>query len=257
MRNIKLTLAYDGTHFYGWQVQPNKRTVQGVVEKCINTMVDAKTRITGSGRTDAGVHALAQVANFRTESRIDCKSFMKGLNSLLPQDVRVTDVLEEEEDFDSRRSATSRKYRYLIFNGEGVPSPFVRNYVWSVRSYLNTGAMQDVGEILLGVHDFSSFVGRKNETDSTVREVLNFTVVRIDEDFISIEIEANAFLRHMVRNVVGTLFEVGLGKMGPNEFLGVLNARDRRAAGITAPSQGLYLVEVKYPRKDALKRKAP
>jgi len=246
MRNIKLILSYDGTHFYGWQVQLKERTVQGVVEKCVNTMVDAKIRITGSGRTDAGVHALAQVANFRTESRIDCKSFMKGLNSLLPQDVRVTDVLEEGEDFDSRRSASSRRYRYLIFNG-GVPSPFFRNYVWSVRSCLNTGAMQDVGEVLLGVHDFSSFVGRKNETDSTVREVLNFTVKRINEDFISIEIEANAFLRHMVRNIVGTLFDVGLGKMGLNEFLDVLDAQDRRAAGMTAPPQGLYLVEVKYP----------
>jgi len=246
MRNIKLILSYDGTHFYGWQVQPNKRTIQGVVEKCVNTMVDANTRITGSGRTDAKVHALAQVANFRTESQIDCKGFMKGLNSLLPQDVRVTDVLEEGEDFNSRRSATSRKYRYLIFNG-GVPSPFIRNYVWSVRSYLNTDAMQDAGEALLGVHDFSSFVGGKNETSSTVREVLNFSVVRINEDFISIEIEANAFLRHMVRNIVGTLFDVGLGKMGLNEFLGVLNARDRRAAGITAPPQGLYLVEVMYP----------
>ena len=246
MRNIKLTLAYDGTYFYGWQVQLKKRTVQGIVEESINTMIDAKTRIMGSGRTDAKVHALAQIANFRTESRIDCKSFKKGLNSLLPQDVRVTDVLEERENFDARRSASSRRYRYLIFNGE-VPSPFIRNYIWSVRNSLNTDAMQDVGEVLLGVHDFSSFVGGKNETNSTVREVFNFTVVRINKDYISIEIEANACLRHMVRNIVGTLFDVGLGKMGLNEFLDVLDARDRRAAGITAPPQGLYLVEVKYP----------
>lgn len=246
MRNIKLILSYDGTNFYGWQVQSKERTVQGVIEDCLNTILRDRLRINGSGRTDAGVHALAQVVNFKTESRIDCSSFMKGLNSLLPTDVRVTDVVEEGEDFDARRSASSRRYRYLIFNGS-VPSPFLRNYVWHLHSFLDVDAMQEAGKALIGTHDFSSFVGGKNETDSTVRNLMHLAVERVNEDFISIEVEANAFLRHMVRNIVGTLVDVGWGKMGADQLKGVLNARDRSAAGITAPPQGLYLIEVKYP----------
>ncbi len=246
MRNIKLTISYDGTHFYGWQMQSRERTVQGVIEDCLGIMLKGKVRITGSGRTDAKVHALAQVANFKTESGIDCGSFLRGLNSLLPGDVRITGVEDEEEGFNARRSALSRRYRYLIYNGK-VPSPFLRNYAWSLFSRLDVDAVTGAGSMLLGSHDFSSFVGGKNETGSTVRDVKDFRAERLNGDFISIEIEANAFLRHMVRNIVGTLVDVGWGKIGSGEFGDILNARDRGAAGITASPQGLYLVEVRYP----------
>ncbi|MBN1571693.1 MAG: tRNA pseudouridine(38-40) synthase TruA [Deltaproteobacteria bacterium] len=246
MRNVKLTLSYDGTHFYGWQIQSEGRTVQGVVEDCLGVMLKGKVRINGSGRTDTGVHALAQVANFRTSSDIECDGFMRGLNSLLSEDVRITGVDDEVDDFDARRSAVSRRYRYLIYNGK-VPSPFLRNYAWHVKKQIDVDAVNEAGAALLESHDFSSFIGGKNETNTSVRDVIDFGAERLNGDFVSIEIEANAFLRHMVRNIVGTLMDVGWGKMGTGEFRDIINARDRGAAGITAPPQGLYLVEVTYP----------
>jgi tRNA pseudouridine38-40 synthase len=246
MRNVRLTISYEGTHFYGWQVQSEERTVQGLVEDRLGVMLKSRVRITGSGRTDTGVHALSQVANFRTSSEIGCDAFMRGLNSLLPGDVRITGVADVGEDFNARRSALSRRYRYLIYNGV-VPSPFLRNFAWHIRNPLDVDAMGDAGAVLLGSHDFSSFVGGKNETESTVRNVIDFRAERSSGDIVTIDIEANAFLRHMVRNIVGTLVDVGRGKMGAGELREILGARDRGAAGITAPPQGLYLVEVIYP----------
>jgi tRNA pseudouridine38-40 synthase len=170
---------------------------------------------------------------------------MKGLNSLLPKDVAVMSVVDMESNFDARKSASSRRYRYLIYNG-AVASPFSRNYAWHLYKSLEVDAMREAGVSLLGVHDFSSFVGGKNETESTVRDLISLSVERMSGDFISIEVVANAFLRHMVRNIVGTLVDVGWGKTEVDQMKEILDARDRAAAGITAPAKGLYLVEVKY-----------
>lgn len=265
MRNIKLILSYDGSDFFGWQLQPNKRTIQGVVEGALKIILAADVRIYGSGRTDAGVHALGQVANFRTESRIELSGLMRGLNSLLPKDVRVLGLNEVPEEFDSRRWAKSRIYRYIIVKCE-VALPFARNYVWHITNDLDIEAMKRAGSVFLGTHDFSSFAGSEEATGrrdrgekgrysgSKIREVLNFSIRDgvgsqglTPLEFIEITIEANAFLRHMVRNIVGTIIEIGRGKRDADGIIEILEVKDRSKAGATAPPFGLYLMEVKYP----------
>jgi tRNA pseudouridine38-40 synthase len=261
MRNIRLTLSYDGSDFFGWQLQPDRRTVQGVVEEALGVILEGSIRIYGSGRTDAGVHALGQVANFRTESKIELLGLKRGLNSLLPKDIRVLDLCEVAEEFDSRRLATSRIYRYIIIRCE-VVLPFARNYAWHITDDLDVEEMRRAGSEFIGTHDFSSFAGSEEikggdeegrNSKSKIREVFDFSIrdgsisqgIVIGE-FVEITIEANAFLRHMVRNIVGTVVDVGRGKMGAKEIIDILEAKDRSAAGATAPPNGLYLVEVKY-----------
>jgi tRNA pseudouridine38-40 synthase len=246
MRNVRLILSYDGTRFSGWQCQPRNRTVQGVVEEALGVILDGPIRIAGAGRTDAGVHALGQVANFRTGSHIGCDALKRGLNSLLQSDVRVIAVDDMPDSFDARRSAVERFYRYCIFTGP-VLSPFLCRYAWHVMAALDTAEMASAGEHLLGSHDFASFATSPDEGSGTVREVTSFKVTLTEDKMIIIEIAANAFLRHMVRAVVGTLMEVGRGKMTSEEFLAVIQACDRNCAGITAPAHGLFLVEVRYP----------
>ncbi len=245
MRNIRLILTYDGTSFSGWQLQPNARTVQGAVEEALGVMLAGPVRVGGSGRTDAGVHALGQAANFRTQSRIGCGQLHRGLNALLAPDVRVLSVDEVPDSFDARRSAVMRVYRYIIYTGP-VMSPFLGRYAWHLPAALDRDAMDQAGSRLVGVHDFASFACAGSETAGTVREVISF---RIEETggVMGIEIAANAFLRHMVRSIVGTIMEVGRGKMTPAEFGEIMAARDRSRAGVTAPPQGLFLVEVRYP----------
>jgi len=245
MRNIKLTLSYDGSGFSGWQVQPYQRTIQGAVEDALGIILNEKTRLYGAGRTDAGVHALGQVANLRTENRIDCVGLHRGLNALLPADVRIIDVRDAEEDFDARRSARSRLYMYFIVTAD-IMSPFGRNYAWHVRNCLDISAMQRAGGFLLGAHDFASFCGSGSDPEGTVREVIELSISKPHGCVIEFSIEANAFLRHMVRNIVGTLALVGRGKLDSDEMLGILDAKNRSSAGETAPPWGLYLKEVKY-----------
>ena len=259
MRNIKLIVSYDGTDFCGWQIQQEVRTVQSVLEGAISKILASPTRVYASGRTDSGVHALNQVVCFKTKKDIDCKALKRGLNSLLPGDTRVHDVSDVAIDFDPRRSAISRRYRYLIVLGD-VLYPFVRNYAWHIRDELYIEEMSRSGVMLIGSHDFSSFEGKGGEGEgggNRIREVTDFGIIinsvplrgvkETGERVVEIEIEANAFLRHMVRNIVGTLVDVGRGKTGRDEFFEILRARDRRRAGATAPPQGLYLVEVLYP----------
>lgn len=262
MRNIRLILSYDGSDFFGWQLQPDKRTVQGVIEEALGVILEGSVRIYGSGRTDAGVHALGQVANFRTESKIELLGLKRGLNSLLPKDVRILDIGEAPEEFDSRRLATSRIYRYIIIRCE-VALPFARNYAWHITDDLDVEEMRQAGSELIGTHDFSSFAGSEEikggeedgrNSKSKIREVLDLSIRNsaISQgaspgEFIEITVEANAFLRHMVRNIVGTVVDVGRGKMGAEKITDILEAKDRSVAGATAPPNGLYLVEVKYP----------
>ena len=245
MRTIKFTVAYDGTNYRGWQIQQRDPTIQGVLEEKIGTILNQQTRITGSGRTDAGVHALNQVAHFRTGSQQKLETLQRGLNSLLPPDIVVKEMTEEGGDFHARYSARSRVYRYLLWNGH-TPSPFYGRFSWQVHHRLDSRRMHEAAQSLIGWHDFASFRGTGTLCRTSEREVFELTVRGRPGGWIITTIEASAFLRHMVRNIMGTLVEVGKGVMSADEFRGVLEARDRGKAGITAPPQGLFLKEVKY-----------
>jgi tRNA pseudouridine38-40 synthase len=245
MRNIKLIIEYDGTNYHGWQVQPNALTIQEVIEKKLEVMTQQRVRLIGSGRTDAGVHALGQVANLQTTSSIPVNGFHRGLNSLLPPDIVIQSAEEVDLNFHSQYGAKGKTYRYVILHRE-FASALYRNYSWHLPVPLMVPDMEEACKVLLGKQDFSSFQGADADTENPVREVFRAEWSRKDEHFLLFTIEADGFLKHMVRNIVGTLVEVGKGKILPKEFGNILAARDRRRAGITAPAQGLFLVEVRY-----------
>jgi tRNA pseudouridine38-40 synthase len=248
MRTFKLTLAYDGTDYCGWQYQPDKPTLQGTLEAALAGVTQEQIRVTGSGRTDAGVHALGQVISFQSGTRLSCAELMKALNATLPQDMAVLEVAEASEGFHAIRSAVRKRYRYQIHDGP-VTDVFLRRYVWHVRHRLNESAMQEAGQVLIGRHDFASFQTQGTYRESTVRTVNHLSVTRGQEanaNLVTLEIEADGFLYNMVRAIVGTLVQVGRGRK-PLPWPGeVLQARDRRLAGMTAPPQGLFLVRVEY-----------
>jgi tRNA pseudouridine38-40 synthase len=245
VRNIKLIIEYDGTAFHGWQIQPGLRTIQGVIKEQIDQITQGEVNLIGAGRTDAGVHALGQVANFQTESTIDLIALQRGLNSLLSPDIVITGIEEVAADFHARFSARSKTYEYHILN-RSYPSALLRAYAWFIPHQLDLASMERCGRLLIGSHDFSSFRASGDESRHSVREVIRFEIERREGDLIVIAIAANAFLREMVRSIVGTLVDVGRGKTSLEEFKEIFQARDRRQAGMTAPAQGLVLVEVKY-----------
>ena len=244
MRTIKLTIQYDGTDYYGWQMQASHITVQQVLQEALSIVCNHPVVLHGSGRTDTGVHALGQVAHFKTSSRIDMPQLHKGLNSLLPDDVVVREAVEAHPDFHARFDATARTYWYFILN-EAVPSVFYRRYAWHVRKPLDIEAMRDAAALLVGMHDYSSFQAREREDACMVREVKRVRLKRVGP-LLLFEIQASSFLRHMVRGIVGTLVETGLGKLSAAGMRDILMARDRSQAGPTAPAQGLFLKEVRY-----------
>lgn len=245
MRNIKLLIEYDGTNYHGWQVQSNALTIQEVIEQKIEVMTRQRVHVIASGRTDAGVHALGQVANFKTESSIPVDGFQRGLNSLLPPDIIIISAEEVDGQFHAQHWAKWKTYRYVILNDEN-PSAIYRNYSWHMPRPLDVRRMQEASKALLGRQDFSSFQGADADTEDPVREVFRAEWAAEGSRFLHFTVEADGFLKHMVRNMVGTLAEVGQGKISPEEFRQILTARDRRRAGMTAPAQGLFLVEVKY-----------
>jgi tRNA pseudouridine38-40 synthase len=245
MRNIKLTIEYDGTAYHGWQIQPGLTTIQGVMRERIAQITQEKVNLIGAGRTDAGVHALAQVANFQTESAIDLMALQRGLNSLLPSDIVITGAEDVDEQFHARFSARSKTYEYHIIN-QPYPSALLKNYAWFIPHDLDLTPMKGCGGLLIGSHDFSSFRASGDESRHSIREVFRLEIERRKNSLIIVTIEANAFLRDMVRNIVGTLVDVGKGKTSFEEFQEIFEAKDRRQAGMTAPAQGLFLVEVKY-----------
>jgi tRNA pseudouridine38-40 synthase len=244
-KNIRLIVAYDGTRYHGWQRQKNAMTLQEVIEEKLRVMTGESYNLIASGRTDAGVHALNQVCNFLTRSPIPPQSLQKGLNSLLPDDMFIKDAAYVPIHFHSRYSARSKVYEYRLLNSE-TPDIFQRDFLWQIRPPLNVEAMAVCLSHLMGSHDFSSFQSSGSGNIDPVRSVLKAEVIGPENGCLRIVIEADGFLRHMVRNIVGTLVEVGLGKISTRRFKEIASLKDRRLAGVKAPPQGLFLVEVRY-----------
>lgn len=244
MRNIQLTLAYDGTGFHGWQRQPAQRTVQEVLEDGLKQLTGTATSATAASRTDSGVHALGQSVHFLTTSSHPPETFVRALNALLPADVRVQSARERPQAFHATFDARSKRYRYVIDNGL-FASPFQLRYSWHVRRALDVGAMEAAAAVLLGRHDFHSFETDWPNRTSSVRTIIDLRIERSDA-FVTIEVEADGFLYNMVRSITGTLMWVGTGKRKVGWVADVLKAESRIEAGPTAPPQGLFLVAVRY-----------
>lgn len=250
-RNIRLLIAFDGTEFNGWQRQKHDITIQGEIEKCLARMTNSDVMLHGAGRTDAGVHADGMVANFPTSSRISVDAFQKGLNSMLPFAIRILAANEVSQDFHSRFSAKGKHYEYKLFTGKIMP-PAERLYALHVPYTMDFFSMSACMETLIGTHDFSTFEnsGSRDKTKASRKgAVRNITTAQIDstsENRYTITVIGEGFLRHMVRNIVGTLLEVGQGKRSVEEFRLCLEAKDRSVGGATAPPQGLKLKKVLY-----------
>lgn len=248
MRNIKLIIEYDGANYHGWQAQAGcgLPTIQETIGRAVNSLAGEEVAIHSSGRTDSGVHALGHVANFMTSSPIPPEAWAPALNRILPPDIRVISSSEAAPGFHARYSATGKLYRYLILN-RPVPSALYRNHTWHVARPLNIRSMRLAARYIIGRHDFSSFRSAACNARNPVRTVRKIEIDKIG-GLVEISIEADAFLMHMARNIVGTLVEVALGRFRPGLVKDILEARDRTRAGRTAPAGGLYLVKVFYPK---------
>jgi len=247
MRNIRLTVSYDGTDFNGWQTQPGYRTVQETLEGAIAKLTGAeRVRVNASGRTDAGVHAVGQVVNFYTSVQYSADVLVRAINAHLPADVVVKDAADVPHSFDANRDARRKLYRYVIHDG-AVPDPFQRRYAMQSRHKLDAAAMRRAAEPLKGRHDFHSFETEWPNRTSSVRTVTHLAVNRFG-DWIWLDVEADGFLYNMVRAIAGTLINVGRGYWPEEQVAKILNAEDRAQAGPTAPAQGLFLMRVTYER---------
>jgi len=245
MQNYILTIEYDGTAYHGWQRQKNDPTIQGEIEKALEKMTRQRVVVNGSGRTDAGVHALAQTANFKSDAGLSTEAFKMGLNSLLKDDIVIEECRKVADSFHARYDARGKVYEYRILNRK-VSSAIHRNHVWHIRRELDFYAMQRAAVHVVGEQDFKAFEGTGSPRSSTVRRVLRAEMTRDSAGNLHFIIAADGFLRYMVRNIVGTLVEVGHSKMEPEGVKAVLESKDRGRAGATAPPQGLFLVEVLY-----------
>jgi tRNA pseudouridine38-40 synthase len=249
-RNLKMILSYDGSEFSGWQVQPDAVTVQGTLASAIGRITGEKVLPQGSGRTDAGVHALAQVMTFVTFSAVPTENFQKALNDILPPSVRVLEVNEMPPEFHARHSARGKTYRYRIYR-EAICPPFLARYVWHYPYPLDEDAMTRAAGLVVGEHDFTSFAavdperGREGEPVSNVRTIFSSAWERGEEEFVY-TVRGSGFLHHMVRNLVGTFILVGRGTLQADDVRRIVEARNRSAAGATAPGSGLYLISVGY-----------
>lgn len=250
VRNLRLTLEYEGTGYHGWQAQPGLVTIQQVIEDRLERILRESVTLIGAGRTDAGVHAREQVANFRCSSSLPLPNLHRGLNSLLPDDIAAVGMAEAPPEFNSRYWALSKLYVYRILN-RPCPSPHRRLYSWRISRPLEVEAMREALSCVTGEHDFSAFRASGCTARSVVRTVYRAELIR-SGDCVEILLEANAFLRYMVRNIVGTLVQVGEGKRKPEEMAAVLSGRDRRLAGPTAPARGLTLEKVFLKPSDSL-----
>jgi tRNA pseudouridine38-40 synthase len=244
-RNIRLLLEYDGTRYHGWQRQKNAATIQETLETALKRLTGEAVRLNASGRTDAGVHALGQVANFHTASRIPLKAFEQGLNSLLPPDIAILEAREAHPEFHARKSARAKTYEYRILN-RPQRSALHQHYGWWIGAPLDLEAMARAAAALPGEHDFSAFRAAGSDNKNPVRRVLECQWRSHPGGWLRFTISANGFLRGMVRSLVGTMVEAGRGKAAPESLAELLRRPDRSRAGPTAPPQGLYLVGVAY-----------
>ncbi len=244
MHNLKLSVEYDGTAYHGWQVQPGLPTIQGFLQETAKRISGEEVRITAAGRTDAGVHALGQVANFWTAKDLACESWQRAFNGLLPPDIVVRSVEIAPEGFDARRSAKHKTYRYAILNAIH-PSALDRHRLLHILDRLDVASMADAVASLIGEHDFSAFRAADGNSPNSVRRVYEASFLTQDHrlDFV---VTANGFLKHMIRIVVGTLLDVGRGRLTPGAFREILQSKDRQRAGRTAPAHGLCLMQVSY-----------
>lgn len=244
MRNIKLTLAYDGTAYHGFQRQINAIGIQQIIEDKLAKVFGHTFRVHMAGRTDAGVHAYGQVVNFKTTGTIPVNRIAIASRSLLPYDIVVLDAEEVPDSFDAQYSAQSKIYVYKIYQ-HTVPNPFWRNLVWTIPQTLDVAAMKDAAQIIIGTHDFSAFRATGGVAVSPVRTIMAVEC-QLQERILELSFWGNGFLYHMVRNLTGSLVNVGLGKSSIEDFKKILEGRDRKKAGATAPAHGLYLKEVRY-----------
>ena len=245
MRHIRLVVEYDGSHLHGWQRQNGQPTVQQHLEEALAQLLQHEAPVAGASRTDAGVHARGQVASFRTEEAIPLHGIRRGLNSLLPESIAIRDAAEVPEDFHPRFSATGKHYRYTIL-ARADRSPRWRDRAWHHPETLNVHAMHDASRALLGEHDFAAFRAAGCTAKTTMRRVESIAITRLHPDLIEVDVRGNAFLRNMVRILVGTLAEVGTGRRPIAQVAEILASKDRTKAGKTAPPQGLELIAVRY-----------
>jgi tRNA pseudouridine38-40 synthase len=253
VRNIKLTLQYDGTDFCGLELQPGKRSIRGEIEKALSKLFKAKVKVISSSRTDSGVHALQNVVNFKFKNSIPVSRIPSAMNSILPEDIRILKAEAKAKDFNSRYAAKSKEYEYLIYNGK-ILSPAHRKFVWHVKPKLDLTAMRKAAKILVGKYDFSSFCASRSDDKDFVKKIYKLSIHKRKIsiwggeklEVISFQIKGNGFLYKMVRNMVGTLVEVGLGKRSVSDIRKILSAKNRKLAGRTAPAQGLCLLKVNY-----------
>ena len=244
-RNFKLIIEYDGSRYHGWQRQKGVRSVQGEIEKALATITAGSVSLTGSGRTDAGVHALGQVANFECDTRLEPAALMNALNSLLEDDIVIKACEKVSDSFHARYDVKSKVYQYRILN-RSLPAAIGRQYCWFIRRALNRQAMQAAIVHIIGRHDFKAFEGSGSDRAHTTRHVYSAELSAQETDFVIFQIEADGFLRYMVRNMVGTLVDVGFEKLSPSDFKCILDSRDRTQASATAPAHGLTLLRVNY-----------
>ena len=244
MKNVKLTIEYDGSNYHGWQYQSNVSSIQEEIEKALRKVTGEYIDIFGSGRTDAGVHATGQVANFYTTCQLPSERFKYALNMRLPRDIIIVDSEEVELDFHSRFSAKRKEYKYIIYNNE-MPSAINRNYSYHIINKLNIDEMKMASEYLIGTHDFASFMTKGTIVKDTIRTIYSIDIIKNDK-FIEVIIEGSSFLRSMIRIIVGTLVLIGNGKLKKEALSNIILGKKRCLSGPTAPAQGLYLQKVYY-----------
>ena len=244
MKRVKIVVAYDGTNYHGWQIQPNEVSVEEIINNKLSELTGEEIKIIGASRTDAGVHAMGNVAVFDTESRIPGEKFSYALNQRLPEDIRIQSSEEVAQDFHPRYCDCCKTYRYQILNAE-FPIPTQRLYSHFIYYDLDVKAMRQAAQYLVGEHDFKSFCSSKTSVEDTVRTIYDVKVISEDQ-MISIFVKGNGFLYNMVRIIAGTLIEVGLGRKQPEEIKEVLKQQDRQIAGPTAPAKGLTLMQIDY-----------
>lgn len=244
LKRVKLIVAYDGTNYCGWQVQPNAVTVEGVINEKLSELLKEDITVIGASRTDSGVHAMGNVCVFDTASRMPAEKISYALNQRLPEDIRIQDSTEVEANFHPRYQNCRKTYRYRVVASE-FPNPIKRLYAHFVYRTLDLGKIREAANYLVGTHDFKSFCSANTQVKETVRTIYRVDVSQVDDEII-FEINGNGFLYNMVRIIAGTLLQVGMGAIKPEEIQSILEAKDRTKAGPTAPAKGLMLVEIKY-----------